>query len=309
MNRSQFIRFVKDVHAHPERLPYYRKKYKNVYPFSDGIFKILMASEGKRRRLISFINAMLGLKGKAAIKDFTLGVPENPGVLNDKTAIFDIYGTTQADEPVLIGVQQNYTKLFVDRLIYYTARVVSRTVKKRQDYKLPHIYVLSILTENQFKGGNDRYFHHARIVRNEDVFYPKLDIFFVEIEKFFKIEDETPFEQREKSDRAEMLRIFRAILEEKEIPEEKLIKFLDKNFAKDVSLVGYTDEILLNEVDGMTNILYEKQSSFLEGQDAKALEVAHNLYNKGVANDIIAETTGVPIRNIRRWKRRDVSKK
>lgn len=74
-------------------------------------------------------------------------------------------------------------------------------------------------------------------------------------------------------------------------------------------MVGYTDEILLNEVDGMTNILYEKQSSFLEGQDAKALEVAHNLYNKGVANDIIAETTGVPIRNIRRWKRRETSKK
>ena len=103
-----------------------------------------------------------------------------------------------------------------------------------------------------------------------------------------------------------MLRIFRAILEEKEISEEKLIKFLDSDFAKDVSMVGYTDEILLNEVDGMTDILYEKQGSFLDGQDAKALEVAHNLYNKGIANDIIAETTGVPIKNIRRWKRKKV---
>lgn len=56
----------------------------------------------------------------------------------------------------------------------------------------------------------------------------------------------------------------------------------------------------------MTDILYEKQGSFLDGQDAKALEVAHNLYNKGIANDIIAETTGVPIKNIRRWKRKKV---
>jgi hypothetical protein len=31
--------------------------------------------------------------------------------------------------------------------------------------------------------------------------------------------------------------------------------------------------------------------------------------NEGVANDIVAETTGVPIRNVRRWTRRDVSKK
>ena len=61
MNRSQFIAFVRDVHAHPERLAYYRKKYKNVYPFSDGIFKMLMTNEAKHERTIKFLNAMLGL--------------------------------------------------------------------------------------------------------------------------------------------------------------------------------------------------------------------------------------------------------
>ena len=62
-------------------------------------------------------------------------------------------------------------------------------------------------------------------------------------------------------------------IEEKEIPEEKLKRLLDKEFAKDVSLKGYTDETLLNEVDGMTDILYEKQGSYLQGQQdlAKAL--------------------------------------
>ena len=109
MNRSQFIAFVRDVHAHPERLAYYRKKYKNVYPFSDGIFKMLMANEAKHERTIKFLNAMLGLYGGNAIKTFTLGVPENPGVLNDKTAIFDIYGITEANSPILIEVQQTTT--------------------------------------------------------------------------------------------------------------------------------------------------------------------------------------------------------
>lgn len=307
MNRNQFIAFVKDVHEHPDRLPYYRQKYKNVYPFSDGIFKLLMASEGKSQRLVSFLNAMLGLKGNDAIKDFVLGVPENPGVLNDKTAIFDIYGTTEAGKPVLIEVQQNYNKLFFDRLLYYTARVISRTVKKSQSYGLPHIYVLSILTTNQFKKEKDTYFHHVQIIRNKEIFYKKLDIFFVEIEKFFKIEDKTPAERREISDRAELLRIFRAVLEEKDVSEEKMSRFLDSDFAKDVSLVGYTDEILLNEVNGMTDILYEKQGSFLDGQDAKALEVAHNLFNQGKLTPAeISAVSGVPVKNIRRWKRKNV---
>ena len=169
----------------------------------------------------------------------------------------------------------------MDRLIYYTSRVVSRTVKKSQDYNLPHIYVLSILTENQFPEEENTYLHHSQIVRNRHFFYEKLDVYLVEIEKFFAIEDKTPAESREKSNRADMLRIFRNVLEEKEIPEDKLKKLLDKDFAKDVSLVGYTDETLLNEVDGMTNILYEKQGSYLQGQEDKAIEIAKSLIAAG----------------------------
>ncbi len=91
--------------------------------------------------------------------------------------------------------------------------------------------------------------------------------------QFFAIDDRTPPECREMSDRAEMLRLFRDVLEEKEIPKEKSRRLLDKDFADDVSLKGYTDETLLNEVDGMTDILYEKQGSFLQAkmEDAKAM--------------------------------------
>ena len=230
----------------------------------------------------------------------TLGVPENPGVLNDKTAIFDIYGTTQADEPVLIEVQQNFNTLFVDRLIYYTARVISRTVKKAQDYNLPHIYVLSILTENQFPRERDTYLHHAQLVRNRRLFYSKLDIYLVELEKFFAIEDRTPPENREQSDRAEMLRIFRDVLEDKDIPEEKLKRFLDKDFANDVSFKGYTDETLLNEVDGMTDMLYEKQGSYLQGKDDERNEIAIAMLVEGDSIEKIARVTKLSENDVRK---------
>ena len=257
------------------------KNYTNVYPFSDGIFKMLMANEAKPERTVKFLNAMLDLNGENAIKSFTFGVPENPGVLNDKTAIFDIYGTTEAGNPVLIEVQQNFNTLFVDRLIYYTSRVISRTVKKSQDYNLPHIYVLSLLTENQFPLERNTYLHHSQLARNRHFFYEKLDVYFVEVEKFFAIDDRIEPEKREKTNRAEMLRIFRAVLEEKEIPAEKLKRLLDKDFAKDVSLTGYTDETLLNEVDGMTDLLYEKQGSKLEGILEGKIETAKILFKAG----------------------------
>jgi len=282
MNRSDFFAMVKDVHKHPERLAEYRKTYKNVYPFSDGIFKMLMANEAKPERTVKFLNAMLMLSGTNAIKTFSLGVPENPGVLDDKSAIFDIYGITEAGNPVLIEVQQNFNTLFIDRLIYYTSRVISRTVKKSKDYNLPHIYVLSLLTENQFPLERSTYLHHAQLVRNRRLFYEKLDIYLIEIEKFFAIDDRTKPENREMTDRAEMLRIFRDVLEEKEIPVEKLQRLLDKDFAKDVSLQGYTDETLLNEVDGMTDLLYEKQGSYQQGLDDRGRQDAQLMVNKGI---------------------------
>jgi hypothetical protein len=243
---------------------------------------MLIANEAKPERTVKFLNAMLLLSGENAIKSFTLGVPENPGVLDDKSPIFDISATTEAGNPTLIEVQQNFNTLFIDRLIYYTSRVVSRTVKKSQDYNLPRIYVLSLLTENQFPLERNTYLHHAQLVRNRRMFYEKLDIYLVEIEKFFAIDDRTSPESRDTTDRAEMLRIFRNVLEEKDISAEKLQRLLDKEFAKDVSLKGYTDETLLNEVDGMTDILYEKQGSYLQGKADDRKEVAKILIEAGI---------------------------
>jgi predicted transposase/invertase (TIGR01784 family) len=299
MNRNEFFAMVKDVHEHPEHLAEYRKTYRNVYPFSDGIFKMLIANEAKPERTVKFLNAMLELTGGNAIKSFTLGVQENPGVLNDKTAIFDIYGTTEAGAPILIEVQQNYNKFFVDRLIYYTSRVFTRTVKKSQTYRLPHIYVLSILTENQFPLERNTYLHHSQLVRNRHHFYDKLDVYLIELEKFFAIEDRTPLEVREQSTRADMLRIFRDVLEEKDIPEEKLKSLLDKDFIKDVSLTGYTDEILLNEVDGMTDLLYERQGAYAQGHDDACKEHAQLMVDAGILTpEKAAELFKVPKKEI-----------
>ena len=58
--------------------------------------------------------------------------------------------------------------------------------------------------------------------------------------KFFRIEDRLQEEgrqaNRETTPRAEMLRLFRDVLEDKTVDEEKAERLLDKDFAKDVNL-------------------------------------------------------------------------
>lgn len=60
------------------------------------------------------------------------------------------------------------------------------------------------------------------------------------------------------------------------------MSLLDKDFAKDVSLTGYMDETLLNEVDGMTDLLYEKQGSYLQGKGDGILESAQLMVDSGI---------------------------
>ncbi|WP_234979930.1 hypothetical protein [Fibrobacter sp. UWEL] len=79
--------------------------------------------------------------------------------------------------------------------------------------------------------------------------------------------------------------------------EEKASKLLDSDFAKDVSFMGYTDELLLLEVDNMTDMLYEKQGSYLQGKADGELsakkKMAKSLKENGVAISAIAISSGL----------------
>jgi predicted transposase/invertase (TIGR01784 family) len=77
--------------------------------------------------------------------------------------------------------------------------------------------------------------------------------------------------------------------------------------VKDVSLKGYSDELLLNEVDEMTNIAYEKESSYLEGKDdgikqgieQNKREMAKSLKEQGFPISAIEKASGLSEEEIR----------
>lgn len=124
--------------------------------------------------------------------------------------------------------------------------------------------------------------------------------------KFFAIDDRTSPEKRETNDRAEMLRMFRDVLEDKTIDEEKAARLLDSDFVKDVNFEGFTDELLLLEVDGMTDLLYEKQGSYLQGKEdgvlqgkqEQAVESAEAFLRDGDPVDRVARVLKLPLETV-----------
>lgn len=262
MNKTQYRLMAQDVKENRANLAKYRKIFKYAYPFGDKVFKRLMINQVKPERFIAFLNAMMGLEGDRRIKDFSFRIQEMPALPSQKKPIFDIIGTNQAGEPILVEVQQNASQLFIDRLFYYVSRAISTLVPEGSRYRLPHVYVLSILTEDLFNNEPDTYFHHVNLSKNGRPFYDKFDGFLVEVDKFCKIDARLPLSNREQSERADMLRFFNELMEEKPFSPQYLQNDLYAKFIKDVSLEKIEDELLLREVDEMTDIKYEKESSF-----------------------------------------------
>ena len=305
MDKSQYYALLRAIKDDPSNIAKFREKFRNVYPFSDAVFKLLMQNNAPR--LVVFLNAMMGLEGDARIKEFAFDLQEIPGVLNNKTTIFDIFGKNEKGEPVLVEVQQIGSEFFMDRLLYYTSRVISNQIRKSCEYRLPHIYVLSVLTSNQFETEPETYFHHVHFVKNGTDFYPKLDFFFVEVEKFFRIDEKTAAEDREQSKRAEMLRFFRTIIYEEEIPERLFEADFYRALSQDLSLEKYEDELFLKEMDGMIDMVYERQTAFLNGEREGAAKgaaearrkMAKGLLEDGVPMEIIVRRSGLTEEEIR----------
>ena len=316
MNRSEYRRLLLALKEDPANLAKYRERYRNIYPFSDAVFKLLMLNNAPR--LVVFLNAMMGLEGDDRIKDFTFEPQEKPDELDKKRVIFDIVGRNERGEPVLVEVQQTSGRFYMDRLLYYAARLIDTLKLNSEDYALPRIYVLSVLTCNQFPKEPETYFHHVHFVKNGEPFYPKLDFFFVEVEKFFKIDSRAPAERRERHKRAEMLRFFRKVIDEEAIPAPLFNDGFYGKLLEDLSLKKYEDKVLMKEVGAMTDLLYVKQEVYDKGVRRgerhglrrgkalgaadKAREMAKAMLADGISVERIAAYSGLTESEVRTLK-------
>ncbi len=243
----------------------YQKLYKYAYILSDGIFKMVFAGDGDRERLISLLNAMLELDGKDRIRELSLEMQEYPGVFDKKTCLLDIIGTTDAGEKVLIEVQQKGDYLFRDRVEYYIARVIENQVHKSEQYRLPKIYFLGILDFEMFPEFPTEYLHHVDETCRGKKFFPKIQKVFVEVSKFFDLERRGLLNQ-DNSPAADWLRAFKGIINEEPVPERILKNPVFERLFDEILLTNFKNEVFNVEVHNMTDLKYEHECGFLEGQ-------------------------------------------
>ncbi len=172
-------------------------RYINFY--TDFAFKKIFGTEVNKDLLISFLNALLDLKGDGEIKDLTYLNSENLGEdIRERRAIYDVYCQTKGGDRFIVEMQKAKQDHFQDRSIYYSSFAIREQGQKGKkdnmpwDYCLSPVYVVGILNfEMDETNKSDRVISKVKL-KDEDNkdFSDKLNFIFVEMPKFRKTEAE-----------------------------------------------------------------------------------------------------------------------
>ena len=270
---------------------------------TDYGFKRIFGTAPNKELLISFLNSLFN--GEKVVRDVKYLNSEHVGdVYAERKAIFDVYCEGENGEKFIVEMQNAYQKFFKDRSIFYTTFPIREQAEKNDwDFKLSPIYTVALLNfslnDETFKPEELR--HQVKLcdVDTHKVFYPKLDLIYVEIAKFNKTEDELAtlydkwlyllknlpkLEQRPK---ALQEKVFNRLFEQAEIA-----KFTPRELKEyESSRKAYRD--IKNSID--TAHAEGKEEGRAEGRAEGILSTAKNLKTIGISDADIQRATGLSL--------------
>ena len=180
------------------------ERYINFY--TDFAFKKFFGTPANKEFLISFLNALLGLKGGGEIRDVRhLNTEKLPIVESDRKAIYDVYCENINGEKFIVEMQKASQINFIDRSLYYASFPIQEQgekgylykldgSKKSWDYSLKKVYVIGVL--NFVLDDNPKHTEmltHAKLKYDEypdELYSDKLEFINIEMPKVVKKEDE-----------------------------------------------------------------------------------------------------------------------
>lgn len=170
-----------------------------INPLTDYGFKKIFGEEVSKPFLIDFLNSIL--PSHHQISDLTFKNTEQLGQTdNDRKAIYDIYCESLTGEKFIVELQRIHQEFFKDRTLYYATFPITEQAKKGRawGYELKAVYCISVLDFVLDNTPFDEFVHTVMLKdQNNQVFYDKLSLIYLEIPKFNKSENQltTPLEK------------------------------------------------------------------------------------------------------------------
>lgn len=155
---------------------------------NDVAFRKIFGNENKKVILISFLNAVLDLKGQSRVKEVTLLNPfQLPRIAGEKSSIIDVRATDENGLTFIVEMQVAEPAGFDKRVLYYTSKDYAGQINSGENYPLLRpVFFIGVLDFNYFSGKN--YLSSHLIVDEEtgECVFKDLKFRFIELKKFNK---------------------------------------------------------------------------------------------------------------------------
>ena len=271
----------------------------------------------------SFLNALLPFNKGEEIESVEYLtpelVPENP---LRKFSIVDVRCKDNRGRQFIVEMQMVWSREFEQRVMFNSAKAYVRQLNSKEEYHLIEpVYSLNIVNDI-FEKDITEYYHYYRMVheKHSDKVIDGLHLVFVELPKF------TPQTIKEKKMKVLWLRYLTEIEERtKEVPQElldnpeisKALTVVEESAYNDAQMLAYdkfwdiirTERTFYNSAhrdgykDGLEKGMEKGMEKGLkEGEKKKSLEVAKKLLAYNTPLDIIANSTGLSIEEIKKLK-------
>jgi len=266
-----------------------QKKYFN--PYTDFGFKKLFGEEGCKDLLMDFLNQLL--PDYHQIADLSFKNPERiPSTAKERKAFFDIFCQTAKGERFIVEMQKAKVKYFKDRALFYSTFPIKDQAKKGDwSFELLPIYFVAILDFHYEEEEEKQKFRRDVCLKDQDgdVFFDKLHFRFLQMPLFIK-------QEHELENRFDQWCYFLKNLESFDhIPAILNEPVFQKGFeiAELSHLTPRQYDAYLRSLMEYSEVKNVSDTSFEEGELAKARKIAKGMLTKNFDLNIIVELTGL----------------
>jgi len=273
-------------------------------PKSDLVFKKIFA--GHPNLLKSFLNAVLPLPESGLIESLEYLPADNiPEIPEFKHSIVDVRCFDKQGRHFIVEMQMSWSKHFMQRLLFNAASIYVRQLKTTEMYKnLNPVYGLAIVADSFSDEAS--WFHHYRLMNTENhqKTIDDIQLILLELPHF------QPKTLSEKKLTALWLRFMTEIDENTRIVDPLL---LENPEIKEALLLtreaAYTPEELEAYNRNWDAIRTEKtliddklMEGFEKGVKTGVEQMAKNCLNKGFNEELVAEITGLSLKDVQAIK-------
>lgn len=153
---------------------------------NDIAFRKIFGNEKKKIILISFLNAVMKLRGNDAIQEVEILNPyQFPIIKNLKASIIDIKASDKKGRTYIIEMQVAEQDGLDKRLLYYVSKEYSQQIESGEYYTNLKPVIFIGIFDFIFTNGQKYLSHHAVCdVENGERIIKDMDFYFIELPKF-----------------------------------------------------------------------------------------------------------------------------